>query len=126
MPLNSKQKHIYKANMYVFGHRDLVKGKIVVTKNHDYPLCSDCSKFQAWKMTASICTHNGIRTVCQGNRTSSHETRNSNGCGNEGKFFSQSKKQNYKDSYNAYQSKNLSPLTVFLLFVLFILSLIFY
>lgn len=126
MALNSRQKHVYKANMYVFGHRSTVNGKIVVTKNHNYPLCADCSKFRAWKLTASICTHNGVKLLCQDNRIKNHETRKSNGCGNQGRFFIQSKEKSYIDSYNKIEGKKSNPLALFFIAIIFMLGLMFF
>lgn len=121
MALNSKQKHIYMANLYVFGHREEVNGKLVVTKNHDYPLCADCTHFQGWKMTNSICNEGGVRTSCQANRMLGSKSQASNGCGNEGKLFHPSGK-NYASSHEAV---NLSKFSIFILGLLILLGLMF-
>lgn len=122
MALNSKQKHIYMANLYVFGHREEVNGKLVVTKNHNYPLCVDCTHFQGWKMTNSICNEGGVRTSCQANRMLGSKSHASNGCGNEGKHFYPSKKENYAKSH---ERLNLSKFSIFILSLIIFLGLMF-
>lgn len=99
MHLNSRQRKIYYANLYVFGHREEVNGKIEVTKEHSYPLRSSCKFFLPYSMTKSICTYDERKTLCQANRTTPVRTQSTNGCGESGVFFEQELGPSYEKSY---------------------------